>query len=78
MDFAITEKGKAMTEVQEAILKSYARNDMSVNATAIELHYNRGNVKYHLTKIKKDTGLDPRKFYDLCKLLFPTLGGDIE
>ena len=67
-----------MTEVQKKIIKSYAGNDMSVNATAIELHYNRNNVKYHLTKIKKETGLDPRKFYDLCKLLFSVMGGDLD
>ena len=65
-----------MTEVQIEIIKGFARNDMNVLATAEELHYHRSSILYHFEKIKKETGLDPRKFFDLWKLLISLIGGD--
>jgi hypothetical protein len=28
-----------------------------------------GNMSYHLTKIEKQMGFNPRKFFDLCYLV---------
>ena len=55
-------------EAKEIIL-SMAKNDLNVTTTAKELHRHRGTVIYWIEKMKKDTGLDCRKFYDLVKLL---------
>ena len=75
---AIDQKGEIMTEVQIKIIKSLARNDMNVTAAAEELHYHRNSLIYQLDKIYAETGLNPRKFYDLWKLLFSLMGGDLE
>ncbi|MDD3369218.1 MAG: DUF3850 domain-containing protein [Lachnospiraceae bacterium] len=58
-----------MTDTDKAIIKSMAKNDMCVSEVARELNYQRGNIQYHLDKIKMQTGLDPMKFYDLNRLL---------
>jgi len=65
-----------MTELQIKIIKSYARNDMHLSNTSNELHYHPNGIRYHMNKIKDETGLDPRKFYDLVKLLISVNGGD--
>lgn len=67
-----------MTELQIRIIKCYARNDMKLEPTARELHYHRNSLIYQMNKIKNETGLDPHKFYDLWKLLFSLMGGDLE
>ncbi len=66
-----------MTDLQIRIVKSYARNNMKLYPTANELHYHRNSVEYQMDKIKNETGLDPRKFDELCKLLFPMIGGEL-
>lgn len=67
-----------MTELQIRIIKSLARNDMNVLAAANELHYHRNSLIYQIDKIHAKTGLNPRKFVDLWKLLFSLMGGDLE
>ena len=46
-----------------------ARNDLSTTNVSKELHRHRNTVIYWIEKMKKKTGLDCRKFYDLVKLL---------
>ena len=58
-----------MTDLQAKIVKALARNDMNVSETARGLHYHRNTLMYQIEKIKKETGLNPIKFYDLGKLL---------
>ena len=53
---------------RETIL-TLADNDMNVTVTAKKMYMNRNTVVYRLDKIKGKTGLDPRCFYDLLKLL---------
>ena len=45
--------------------------DYNLNATDVANHlmYHRNTILYHINKIKQFSGLDPRKFYDLTKLL---------
>lgn len=58
-----------MTKYQAKIIMAYANNDMNVKLASKELWMSDGNVGYHLTKIRKQMGFDPRKFFDLCYLV---------
>ena len=58
-----------MTPIQTKIIRCLADFDMSVGKVAAHLHYHRNSIEYHIEAIKKSTGLHPKKFYDLCKLL---------
>ena len=51
------------------IVLAYAENNMRVAAVAQKLYMHRNTVEYHLNKVKTVTGLDPRKFTELLKLL---------
>ena len=51
------------------IIVAFADNDMNVKRTANAVYVCSGTVHYHAKKIRESTGLNPFKFYDLCKLL---------
>ena len=46
-----------------------AECDMNISAVARKLYYHRRSVESTLSTIKRSTGLDVRKFYELIKLL---------
>lgn len=52
-----------------SLLRIYAKNDMNCVKTAKEMDIHHNSVIYRLGKIKMETGLDARKFWDLVKLL---------
>lgn len=58
-----------MEDRDKKLLKAYAENDMSMSKTSgvVYLHYN--SIRYRFQKIKRETGLEPRRFYDLVGLL---------
>lgn len=58
-----------MEDRDKKLLKAYAAHNMSVRETgnAVYLHYN--SIRYRFRLIQRETGLDPRNFYDLEKLL---------
>ena len=58
-----------MTVNQANIVLAYARNSMSAKDTGRELHAVDQDIHYHLRKIKEDTGLNPKNFFDLCRLV---------
>ena len=58
-----------LTPEQKEIILSMARNDLSAAKAAKELYMHRNTVSYRVKKIKKETGLDCRKFYDMVKLV---------
>ena len=51
------------------ILLAYADCDMEVRKTARTIHGSDTMVNYHLAKIRRVTGLNPKCFYDLIKLV---------
>lgn len=59
----------AMKPEEIEIIKAMAKCDLSTTNASRELHRHRNTVIYWIEKMKKDTGLDCRKFYDLVKLL---------
>lgn len=56
-------------EYDRDILLTYAKNNMSIEKTAKATNYNRNTITYHLNKVKKTTGKDPRNLFDLNDLL---------
>ncbi len=58
-----------LTDVELEIIQAMA--DLSLNVTAVSkrVYKHRNTVLFHLRRIRKKTGLDPRKFYDLAELL---------
>lgn len=58
-----------MTDLDVEIILALADCDMSVARTGQKLYMHQNTVKYHLAKVKKETGLNPKCFYDLVKLL---------
>lgn len=58
-----------LTEVDFQIILEMADNNMNETETARVLFMHRKSVVYHIQKIKKLTGLDAAKFYDLVKLV---------
>lgn len=58
-----------MNETDKEILIAFAKFNMNVCETARVLVYHRNNIDYHLQRIKEKTGLNPKCFFDLVKLL---------
>ena len=70
-----------MTEEQAKIILAYADNDMVIKRAGEQVCLHPTGVNYHLKKIRKQTGWDPFKFYDLCYLVLiarSVLGGNRE
>jgi sugar diacid utilization regulator len=58
-----------LTPLDKEIIKGMADHDLSVNAVAKSLYMHLNTVEYHIEKVKRETGLDARKFYELGELL---------
>lgn len=58
-----------MEEYEKQIILAYADNDMNAQRTSRHIYYHRNSMWYHFNLIQKKTGLDPRKFHDLVKLV---------
>lgn len=56
------------SEYRDTIL-TYVTSDMSIKATAEKMYLSRKAVLYRLDRIKEKTGLNPRRFFDLVKLV---------
>lgn len=53
----------------EAIIYAYADNRMRVIRTAKNAHYDKRTVHSRLTNIRLKTGIDPRDFWGLHRLI---------
>ena len=51
------------------IVVAMANHNMKVTDVARAIFAHRNTVLYHLDKVKQQTGLDPRRFYDLVELV---------
>ena len=61
-------QGQRMDETSAKIVHALAQCNMNINAAAQKLHYHRNTIEYHITQLRKTTGLDPRNFFDLGEL----------
>ena len=58
-----------MSRVDVEIIESFARNGMKIQRVADDVKYDPRVVRYHLEKVHRLTGLNPRDFYDLYELI---------
>ena len=58
-----------LTQQECELLQSVAENDLNITAAAEAAFLHRNTVVYHLKRIENKTGLNPRNFFDLAKLL---------
>ena len=58
-----------MTDKDKEVILALANFNMDVAKTSrgIYAHYN--TIRYHVRRIKEETGLNPMNFYDLHKLV---------
>ena len=62
-------KGAGLTEFDREILRRWAQGNMRVSPVARTLHMHPNPVRYHLDKIRRENGKDPRSFRGLTELL---------
>lgn len=62
-------KQTELSRTNALIIRAMAENRLRAHTAARALHYSRTNVDYHLQRIRKLTGKDPRDFFDMCELL---------
>ena len=60
---------KELSIMDKDIIVAFAKYDMKPYRVAENIYVCRATVIYHMKRIKEKTGLDIRKFYDLCELL---------
>ena len=65
-----------MTDLQKQAVIAFAEAGMNAQEAAKATHYHFNTIKYHLGNAKKNTGLDPRNFFDLQKLYAMAKGED--
>ena len=58
-----------LSNLDKEIIRAFAQYDMRPYRVAKNIYVCKATVTYHAKKIKEKTGLDIRKFYDLCKLI---------
>ena len=58
-----------MTDIQARVILAYAAHDMCCYRAHDDVHLSKNGMNYYLDRIQKDTGLNPRCFYDLVKLV---------
>ena len=58
-----------LTDKEKEILLAFAEHNMNCSEAAMSLYMARNSFHYYFKSIEAKTGLNPRKFYDLIKLL---------
>lgn len=58
-----------MNKEDAHIVITMANHNMNVTDVARAIFTHRNTVLYHLNKVKQQTELDPRRFYDLVELV---------
>lgn len=58
-----------LTRMDVDVLMAFAKCDMRVCKASRDTFYHRNTFEWHLARIRSKTGLNPKKFYDLIKLV---------
>lgn len=58
-----------LSGTDKQVILTYAECNMRVSNTSRALYMSRSNVDYHLEKVRLETGLNPKCFYSLIKLV---------
>lgn len=67
-----------LNDVDRQLLLTYASCDMKLKRTAETLNYGQSSITLRMRTIKRLTGLNPHKFWQLCKLLDEYCGGIVD
>lgn len=58
-----------LSSLDVEVIRELATCSLNVEEVSRKIYRCRHSVEYHIRKITRITGLDPRKFYDLRELL---------
>lgn len=58
-----------MTLTQAEIVIELAKCNLNITKTSKAMYMHRNNVNYHIRQIRRNTGLNPLNFFELCELL---------
>ena len=58
-----------MTEFDIETILAFAENNMNIEKAAKKMYVHRNTIVYRIDKIRKETGLNAKSFYDLVKLV---------
>ena len=58
-----------MTKLQAEAIMALANNGLKIKRAANQTYRNPGTIRHHINAIKEKTGLDPRDFWDMQKLV---------
>ena len=65
-----------LSDTRRLVAQAYADAGMNVSGAARILGVSTDTIYHHLAQIKARTGLDPRNFWDLARLLGLSRKGD--
>lgn len=57
-----------MDKIDAKMIVAFARCGMKIKTAADMVFYNKGTLIYRFNRIRRETGLDPRNFFDLVEL----------
>ena len=66
---AVMTPPEKISDTDREVILALAEHDLNETQVSRVLFMCRKNVDYHEDRIKQITGLNPRRFYDLCKLV---------
>lgn len=58
-----------LTDIEKEIILAYAECDMNTVRTGRKIYLHWNSIEWRLKRIHQKTGLDPKRFYDLVKLV---------
>ena len=61
--------GIKIKDIDRKIILTFAECDMNTLAASEKLFLHRNTVEYHFEKVKRLTGIDPKTFYGLVRLV---------
>ena len=58
-----------MTQLDMEVILALVDSNMNASSAARKMYVHRNTVEYHIAKVRKETGLNPKEFRELAKLL---------
>jgi carbohydrate diacid regulator len=57
-----------MDKIDAKMIVAFARCNMKIKVAANTIFYNKNSLTYHFNRVRRETGLNPRNFFDLVEL----------
>ena len=58
-----------MNAMDRECIQAFADANMNTSEAGRRMFVHKNTIQYHFERVKKETGLDPRRFNDLVELL---------